>query len=300
MAGRISTAQIYQQHEANLSRARNREAHSAERAATQKAVVRPSDNPTGWTVAHNLKEDISVREALKKNASLATHHLTAADQVLSRAQEYVQKAHELALGGAGEGPLATTGRLAAITELEGLYGSLVQALNTQFAGRTVMAGDMTRGPAFDLSGQYLGDSGQFEIEIERNVVIPVNVSAEKAIQGKGLTDGVDILAAFQTLITGLKEDDVQGVRSALPGLLKGTDQISIARTEIAGRQSQIEKTIESHGLMNIESTDTVSKIEDVDALKAFSDLSRDQVIVESALQTTKKILTEVPQDLLFK
>jgi flagellin-like hook-associated protein FlgL len=46
--------------------------------------------------------------------------------------------------------------------------------------------------------------------------------------------------------------------------------------------------------------DAISKVEDVDATKAFSDLAKDQTILNAALNTTHKILTQTPPDVLFR
>lgn len=298
MSTRISTAQIFHRSQEHIRSAKEKENISADKSSSMKELDRPSQAPAEWTIAANLKDDVSVRETLAKNASMATHALTAAENIMTQAQDITQKLHELALSASGTAVGDVSRHL--LPEAQGLYQSLVQAFNTRFGSRTVLAGYKSEGPAFDLQGNFLGDSGKIEIEIDRGLKVPINVSGEEAVLGKGLKDGVNILATVQQLIAGLQVDDKELIRGSLEGLNKATDQLSLSRTRIAGSMLEIERAINTNSMNNISNKDAISKIEEADAIKVFSELARDQTVLRAAMETSRKLLTESPVDILFK
>ena len=65
---RISTNQIYGINQQNIVSARQRELKSSDRSSSLKAVDRPSDSPSDFVIAENMKDDISIRESIMKNA----------------------------------------------------------------------------------------------------------------------------------------------------------------------------------------------------------------------------------------
>jgi flagellin-like hook-associated protein FlgL len=102
------------------------------------------------------------------------------------------------------------------------------------------------------------------------------------------------------LIDGLKANDIERIRGSLDGLKKSTDQLSTGRTELAGKQQEVARALETAATTGIEKKDAVSKIEEADAVKVFSDLARDQTVLRAAMDTSHKILTETSVDVLFK
>jgi len=300
MPSRISTSQIYSNAQTHVAQAREREVTSSEKASSMKEITRPSQNPAGFVQAATMKDDLSIRDTIAKNASLATHVLNTSESVLSQMQEYVQKAHELAVASAGSDDTGAAHRKHALTEMKSIFDGAIQVLNTRYGNRTLFAGLKSQGPAFDAQGKYVGDSNPFELEIARGQVVPISVSAEKAIEGKGMQDGVNILSTFQGLMQGLANDDMFLVREALDPLMKANDQISLSRSELAARMSQVDQAVATHASTSIDSREAISKIEDADAIKVFSELARDQTVLQAAMSTSQKILSADPSDILFK
>jgi flagellar hook-associated protein 3 FlgL len=294
---RIATAQLYQMNQDHVGQAREKEVSTAEKASTFKQINRPSDAPTDWVVNSNHKDDLNMREGIEKNASMATHMLTVSDNVLSQLTEYAQRARELAIANSST---AFADRKLSVGEAQSLYENVIRALNTNYGGKTLWGGFKTKSPAFDMSGQYLGDRGSFEIEIGKGLIVPVNLSAPELIQGEGLTSGVNIPAVFQRFVQGLKNNDTEMIRGTLDDFMKTIDQISLGRTKVGARQSEIERAVDSNQVQRIETLENISKIEEADPAKVFSDLSRDQTVLKAAISTSSKILSEDPLGIFFK
>lgn len=300
MPTRISTAQVFHNSKESIVMAKERETNSAVKSSTLKGLTKPSEAPAEWVISANLKDDVSVRENLAHSASLATHVLTATENILAQAQDLTQKIHELGLAAANGDTLGKNVSKHTYPEVRGLYENFIQALNTKFGNRTILGGFKSDRLAFDMEGNFYGDDGNLQIEADRGMKVSINVSAREAILGEGIQGGINIIQALQTLVQGLAENDKDKVRAALPGLHAATDQLSLSRTKIAGSMSQIDRAVNAHALNNIQSKDAVSKIEEADPIKVFSDLARDQTVLKAAIDTSHKLLTESPIDVLFK
>ncbi len=297
---RVSTGQMYTNAQQHVASARDKEQLSAEKTSTNKQINRPSEDPAGWMLANTLKDDLSVRETLTKNAQVANHVLTATETIFDQAQQYVNRAYELAIGNSGTalgGPVARQG---ALTEVQGIYEGLLQALNFRYGSRTLMAGHHSQGPAFDANGNFVGDSGVLAIDIDKETQVPLTMSAERHILGMGEKGGVNIVQTFHRLMDGLGTDDSQMIQSTLEDMKRGIEQLSAARAEVGTRMQNIDRALGRHASHLISTAEQVSKIEDADAIKAFSDLSRDQTILKAAISTSEKILSQDAASIFFK
>ncbi len=149
-------------------------------------------------------------------------------------------------------------------------------------------------------GKYLGDKGSIEIEVAKGLKIPINVSAEKAFLGEGVRNGTNILTTLQSLVKGLEMNNVEQIRGSIDELQKANEQISQVRGEVGARMNQIQRAVDNHVSSKIDTLDSISKIEEADAIKVFSELARDQTVLKAAISTSQKMLSENPTDILFK
>jgi len=300
MPNRVSTSQIFSNAQNHFATARERQIQSATKAATQKEVTHPSQNPSQWTVSANLKDDLSAREAIAKNASFANSFLTASENTLSQLQELVGRTQQLAIEASGSASVGPEQFYHLLPEVEGLFQNVIQTVNTQFAHRPIFGGYQSQVKAFDSQGEFHGDSGKVEIEVDRNLKVPVNLSGSQIILGEGLQRGVNLMETYQTLITGLRVQDIDRVRGSLEGLSAVVDQLSLGRTQIAGSMAEIQRALESYQIQEEQGKKVISELEDADPVKVFSDLVRDQTVLRAAIETNSKVLNEDPLGTLLK
>lgn len=297
---RIATSQIYERSQKNVSTARERESITSEKAASGKELTRPSQDPSGYMVAASLKDDLSVSEVQHKNAELGTRVLGMTETVFTQLQEATGRAYELAIASSGESPSSQASREFTIGEIENIYQSVLQTLNTHYGNRTLLAGHQSSKPAFDADGKFIGDGGEINIEIGRGLKVPINISAEKAILGKGLESGINVLKPFQTLIAGIRSNNTEMIHSSLEDFNRATNQLSLARGEVGARMAQLDRAMANHRQMKVDSTSAISAIEDADAIKVFSDLARDHTVLNAAVSTTETLLKENPTDKFYR
>jgi flagellar hook-associated protein 3 FlgL len=295
---RVSTAQFFDNTQRNIQAAQEREAVSAEKSSSLKEVSKPSQAPAEWLIAAGLKNDVAVRDGISKNASIASHMINTTDGVLSQAQDIVQKIHTLALSATGSGNSNVAQHV--LPEVKGLYENFIQNLNTKFGARSLLAGQSSNGAAFDLDGKFLGDSNKIQVEVDRGLFVPINVVGSQAILGEGLTNGVNIVQGMKDLILGLETGNQDLIGNSLEVFTRATDQISISRTQLAGSSIQIEKAIQRNAEGKVQQLDSISQIEEANPVKVFSDLAKDQTVLRAALESSHKIMSESPADIIMK
>jgi flagellar hook-associated protein 3 FlgL len=297
---RVSTNQIYQNAQGNVSQAREKETRTSGIAASAKQINKASDDPVGYLLAANTKNDLALRETLTRDTNLAMNVLTATDTLLTRLQEISQQAHEYAVQLAGSDPGSRASRPLVSPSLHALRSSLIQVINTRYADRSLLAGTRTDMPAFNINGEFMGNDKVIRIEVEKGVYVPISVSGSKALFGEGLPNSVNIIDLVDRLVAGADNDDTEMIRHTLEGLLQATQQVSAVRADVASSQIKIDQAVKGNMVAKEQGLDAVSKIEDADMIKAFSDLARDQNVLQAAMSTTKRVLDNNPGDIFFK
>lgn len=300
MSTRISTNQIFQNATNSVAQAREREINSSEKSSTMKEINRPSDNAPGWVQANALKGELQSNETVNRNLSNANRMFSVTDNLLAQVTEGLERAHELAVTASSRSTAGEQGHQVILPEVKAVFDNVLQALNTRYAGRTLLGGFQTTKPAYDRDGNFQGDAGKIEIEMGNGQKLLTNLNPDEVIHGKGLPEGVDVIATFKDLMSGLESGNYETIRSTLPKLLKGVEQMSYGRSQVAARMKGLERALDGNESQAIEQKESISKIEEVDALKAFSDLTRDQTVLRAAMSTSQKILTEDPVQTLFK
>ena len=300
MTGRISTAQMFDRNQSNVATARGREIRSSTQAGTQKQLLQASDDPTGYIMAEGLKTDLKERDEFIHGGNLALQIINATDGVLERAQDLVQRAHEIAIQASGTDERSSEARRTLKPEIEALRPQFYHHLNTRFGNRTLLAGTDVDKHAFDVRGNYLGNDIIENFEVERGFKIPININAREALLGEGVIGGVNICQAINAVTDGILNDDVEMIRSSLDVLYKATEQLSLSRAKIGGSQRAITLATNSHSDVKVEEASFVSQIEDADTIKAFSDLAKDQTNLQAAMATGHKVISFKPFEEFFK
>ncbi len=297
---RVATAQSYLQADQAISQAREREMQSAQTATKLQAVSKPSDSPTSWVVSRNLKDENSVQQSTARQALIATDVMNATETALAQVQQYLNRTHELALAAASMHIVdAKAPRESILAEVKRIFEGVITTLNTSFNNRSLFGGHQTKGLAFDRIGNYLGDDQRINIEIEGGDRQPINISARELILGES-NGGVNIVNLFHQLIQGIETTDTRQIGETLGGFTQAIDQLSLGRAQLGAVMSRVNTAIQTGEESSILRKDAISKIEEADAVRAFTELAKNQTVLKATLQTTQKVLQEVPEDILFK
>ncbi|NJO37516.1 MAG: hypothetical protein HC871_07725 [Rhizobiales bacterium] len=178
-------------------------------------------------------------------------------------------------------------------EFEALLDQSVSNLNQDVEGRYLFGGSQTArqpvvlDPAFTTFGTadttyYQGDNLTLSTRVDIDVEVETTMNAD--------------LPGFQALIGGLRGliygdiiDDEPTLENSLGLLNDALSNMADYQAELGVRQAQLQRIDQSHIDAEIYLDVRISEIEDIDLTEAISRLSRDQVLLESAMATIGRL-----------
>jgi len=209
MSSRVPDNVLYQKGQISLDRARSNMVRNQEKALTGKAVNRPSDNPVAAMKISQMTSIMNRDETVSTNLDVASNLLTMTDASLGELTDVMSRAKELAVQMASTTNQNEDSRKAVVQEVEQLMLRAVQVGNTRMGDRYIFGGYQSDRPPFDHQGNYFGDAGLFEIEMDRGSKLAINVPGVLPFYGineiptKSAEDSQDPTLKSAPVISGL-------------------------------------------------------------------------------------------------
>lgn len=195
---RVADKMAFSQVTQNLSKNRSEMQDLQNQAATQKRVVKPSDDPMAAARVLVNRVDEKSNEQFIKSLNSAKSFLEFTDQSLGELTESLIRAKELALSQADDASGNAQSRRVTGKEIEQIYNQSVQIANRKLGERYVFSGHKTTTMPFDIMGNYRGDDGDIKIQINKDSFLPMNLSGDKVFLGRGLGNDGFIHARYET------------------------------------------------------------------------------------------------------
>ena len=117
------------------------------KAQTQKAINKPSDDPTGMTRILDHRDTLRSLDQYGENISTAKGWLGSADEALQQVSTILSRAKELATQVA-TGTVDENNREQVSYEMRSLFEQLISLANSDFEDKSIFAGHKTDGSAF--------------------------------------------------------------------------------------------------------------------------------------------------------
>ena len=185
---RIADKMQFEQVKGNLSKNRSQMSELQNQAATQKRVTKPSDDPLAASRVLADRLDLQSNSQFTKNLGYAKSFLDYTDQSLGDIAEIMMRAKELAISQANDGSANEVSRRVAATEIEQLRNGLVSVGNRKLGDRFIFGGFRTQSAPFNPEGEYSGDSGEMNIQVDKESFVPMNIPGNRAFLGVGISD----------------------------------------------------------------------------------------------------------------
>jgi flagellar hook-associated protein 3 FlgL len=256
-------------------------------ASSGNRVSAPSDDPVAY--AASMREDarISLLEARSKTSDRTTSDLDSAETSLASAGDLLIRVREIALQ-AANGSSSPESRADASIEVDSLQQSLLGLANTRGPNGYIFGGTQTDKPPFDSNGAFVGNDNSVRVEIADGVTTNANASGSRAFTSAG---GRDIISDLKNLVTALKGNDVNSIRSSLDQLDSGQRQVTGARVEsgLSAERIRSASDVISNALVVVKSAR--AKDVEADTVEAFSDLQMAQTAYSRGIEVTREILS---------
>ncbi|HXH32057.1 MAG TPA: flagellar hook-associated protein FlgL [Bacteriovoracaceae bacterium] len=299
------------------------------KGSTLKRVTKPSDDPVGNIELLAIRSQNIDATQYMRNLSFAQTQLSFTETVVEELTDILVKAKELAIGQASSihSPEIRQG---VSKEIHQLRQQVVSLANKRIGNRYLFSGQKVLTRPFDTDGKYHGDKSKINIEINKDVYIPINLTGEELFTSKtkkqveksdvDLRLGVDLNpdTAIQRdpASVGPQEvkttifDELRGLENALltdnphiiQGLLERLDdsieRVVTHRAEIGALTNTIsnaETNIEKNKLLNEAHK---SKIEDADVGELFAELQKEQNVLKATYQASANLMNTSLMDFI--
>jgi flagellar hook-associated protein 3 FlgL len=180
---RVSDNMNYNQVTSNLQKNRSEVSRLQNQAATMKKVTKPSDDPIGAARVLATRSSRKLAEQHLRSQDMAKSFIDATERALGEVSEGLMRAKELALSQANDPSSNETTRQTVAVEINQLFGSMINVGNRKLGDRFIFGGFSTKSKPFEATGEYKGTDGEIQIEINKGVYLPVNLSGQKVFLG---------------------------------------------------------------------------------------------------------------------
>jgi flagellar hook-associated protein 3 FlgL len=293
MVSRVTNQTLMTSAQRNLQASMTRLASLQSQASSQKAITKPSDDPSGTGDSLRVRAQQRATEQYSRNVDSGNGWLTMGDSALSATEGILNRVRDLTVQGANEATLTPATREAIASELEGLKSELLGQANTKYQGRSVFAGNSDAGTAFTTDYSYNGAAGS---AVQRRIGADSTVRVDAdgaAIYGTG---GDSAFALIDRVAADLRAGT--SVNTHLDAIDDRINTVIAGHAELGTRHAQILKAEES--LMTLSGTLEAQRagVEDVDLSKVLLDLKLQEVSYQTALSVTARVLQPTLMDFL--
>ncbi len=292
MISRVTSQMMTQTALRNLQGGLNDLARLQAQATSQRAFAAPSDDPTA--AASTLDVHAAQRRTAQygRNIEDALTWVTTVDNAISASTSLMGRVRDLTVQGANSGALDATAREAIAVELEGLRAELLAQANTTVLGRSVFAGTSSQ-PAFAADYSF---SGIADAEVRRRLSDgqTVRVDADgSAVFGTGADSA---FALVDAIVADLRAGVNVGVR--LAEIDERVTTMLGVQGAVGARQAHIERAKEATLDSTVSLEARRAAVEDVDTVEVLVKLKAQELVYQSALAVTGRVMQPRLMDFL--
>src|SRR4051812_951230 len=227
---RITTSMVQRNVLSDLNTLQSALAKTQAKAASNREITRPSDDPFKTAQAMGLRANIGANEQYVRNIQDASGWMDSTESSLDSITQYARRANDLLLQGATDTADATS-RNALASEIDQIIQGVKETANAVFGDKYIMSGTATSVAPYKLGTDdtYQGDLGGLDPavpgivrEVGPGVTISIN-SVAVDILGEGRTNPTDgkLLNALRDISDHLKANDGPALRGGDVTALQG-------------------------------------------------------------------------------
>lgn len=277
----------------NISASYERVVKYESQLSSGKKVNKPSDDPVALERSLNVHELMKELDQHTKNTEDAISWLNANDAALRNATDLMHRTKELAVRGAN-GLNAQTELDAIASEVDQILSQMVTLGNTAFGDRHIFAGHKTTTPAFDASGNYNGDSGNINYEIEKGVSISINLPGNSVFKGS-----TDVFTVLTDLRNHLQAGDYAAISKDTSKVDDALSVITDSLVKVGVRTNRLEFTLDRHMQDKINLTQMLDDVDNVDIAEVVMKLKMEENVYQASLITGSSAMRKSLIDFLM-
>lgn len=290
---RVSTNTIFTAGAAQLGNLQSALNKTMQQINSGTRVLTPSDDAVAAARALDVSQAQSVNQQYGVNRQNAKSSLSLEESTLQSVTSLLQDVKGTVVG-AGSGSLNDSDRASMATVLQGRFDELFGLSNaTDGSGNYLFSGNQTTTAPFSKTtagAQYMGDSGQQQLQVDASRTMAVSDSGQTIFQGGA--SGPDLFKTLQNLITVLgtpvSGDPVKQANltatlaSANTDINNGLNNVDTVRASLGARLNEIDALDSTGSARDIQFQQTLSNLVGIDPVSAYSLLSQQQTTLAAA------------------
>lgn len=292
MITRVTSQAMTQTALRNLQSGLNTLSRLQEQATSQRAFAVPSDDPAAASTALDIHAAQRRTTQYARNIDDGLAWLTTVDNSLTASTGLLSRARDLTAQGANSGALDPTALEAIAVELEGIRAELLAQANTRVLGRSVFAGT-SDAPAFAAGYSFSGIAGgEVHRRISDGETVRVDASGAEAFG----TGAGSVFAVLDAVVADLRSGQNVG-----PRLAEIDDRLNTmlgVQGAVGARQNQVLRAKEAALDATVSLEAQRAAVEDIDTVEVLVALRAQELVYQSALSVTARVLQPTLLDFL--
>lgn len=255
--------------------------------ASGKKILVPSDDPVSSSVAVGFNAEKGLNTQYGRNLERLKTTGVFYETSINSVNDLLTRAKELAVAQASDNMDAST-RKSASEEIKGIIERLVAVGNTKIGSNYIFGGKKSNTTPFSIDGDYnVTFKGSKEVS---SIFVDKGTKEDAGISGDTVfISGTNIFDELKKFKDALEVNDKTGIRNALDGLDKSLEKTQTNLVHVGTYTARIENFIEYKDLKNLNITETLSQVMDVDIAQAVTDFNSLSNAYEAMLYAMSKI-----------
>ena len=261
-----------------------------EKASSQKAISRPSDNPAAAGEALRVRAELRANEQYGRNISDGEGWLGQLENAMTTSKRALDRVNDLTLQGSNSA-LPPAAREALALDIESLRGGLVAQANATYAGRFLFAGN-TDAPAALKADLGFEPGGTVERRVGPGQTLRVDADGA-AVFGSGSSSAFALLDTIAADLRAGKDVSVH-----LAPLQQRIQDLTAQHSEIGARHARLLEAKDTVADASLALEGERAAVEDIDLASVILDLKLQETAYQSALAVSARVLQPSLMDFL--
>jgi flagellar hook-associated protein 3 FlgL len=304
---RITTSMVQRNVLSDLNSISEKLTRSQLKAASNKEISKPSDDPFHAAQAMGLRQSLNGTRQYMSNVQDGIDWSDATESALGEIDDSLQRARNLLVQG-GSDSTDQTSRNAIADEIEQIIDGIKQTAGQSYRGSHIFSGAQTAVPPYvqGADDTYHGDEAGFDPaipgivrEIGPGVTMTINTIGRQLLgDGQGAADS-KVLDVLRDAVDHLRAGDGPSLRNSdIARVDANVDNLLAIRAANGARTNRLEAA--SSRLQEIEESTTkqLSNTEDADIAKTLIELNSQTAAYQAALRAGANIMQASLMDFL--
>ena len=267
-----------------------------QQVSTGRRILTPADDPIASAQALGVSQSQSINTQFQTNQGYANDALSLYDSKLSSLSDTLVYIRTRVVE-AGNGTYSQKELDDIASDLRAQFDSVLAVANSQdSSGAYIFAGYKTDTKPFpgtidSPSITYQGDQGERSIQVSSSRQMPVSDSGDSVFSNIP-GNSTDVFTTIKNFITTLEtpgSDISTAVSNTLNELDNANDNVLKQEAAVGSRQNELDALGNVSSDLDLQYSQTLSRLQDVDYVQAISDLTQQQTYLQASQQSFLKI-----------